>query len=276
MKKITHEQIVQKLAELIDYSLKNIETECVNKLREAYSTETEKSAKWALAQLSENARIASETNSYACQDCGVAVIFAELGIDAQLDRPLEESIDAGVVLGYKNARKSVADPISRLNTNNNAPAVVYVKTVLGDKLKLTYLAKGAGSENMSAIYMLTPSKGTDGIISSVIDCVKKAGANPCPPLVVGVGIGGTMDKAAVLSKYALVRKTGDPSPNEQIAELENKILDEINALNIGAQGLGGKTTALSVAIETFPTHIGMLPVAITLQCHSVRHGSVEL
>lgn len=276
MKKISHEQITEKLAALIDYSLKNVETECVNKLREAELSETSVPAKWAFSQLIENARIANQTNSYACQDCGVALIFAELGIDVKLDRPLEESINQGVISGYKNARKSIADPLTRLNTNDNSPAVVYIKTVAGDKLRLTYLAKGAGSENMSSVYMLTPSKGIDGIVNAVSDCVKKAGANPCPPLVVGVGIGGTMDKAAVLSKYALTRKTGQLSADEKIARLENELLEKINALNIGAQGLGGKTTALSVAVETFPTHIGMLPVAVTLQCHSVRHGSIEL
>lgn len=276
MKIIPHKLITEKLAALIDSCLKNVEDECVSKIALAEQSESCAPAKWALSQILANAAIAKETHSYACQDCGIAVVFARLGIDAKLEVPLEESINAAVTAGYKNARKSVADPLTRLNTETNAPAVIYIKTVPGDSLKLTYLAKGAGSENMSAIYMLTPSKGRQGIVGAVTDCVKRAGANPCPPIIVGVGVGGTMDKAAFLSKEALTRKTGAPSHDPDCAALEAEILKAINALGIGAQGLGGDNTALAVHVEKFPTHIGMLPVAVTIQCHSVRHGEVTL
>lgn len=276
MKIIENDKIVSATAELIDHALKNVEQNTCALISKALGMETSEPAKWALEQILCNADLAAKTCSYACQDCGLALVFVELGIGVQLTRPIEDSVNEGVILGYKNARKSACDPLSRTNTGNNAPAVIYVKTVSGDSLRISYLAKGAGSENMSRIYMLTPSKGRQGIIDSVVDCVKIAGANPCPPLVIGVGVGGTMDKAAVISKVALLRETGAPSANPDCAALERDILERVNQLGIGAQGLGGLTTALAVHVESYPTHIGMLPVAVTVQCHSVRHGSVLL
>lgn len=276
MKEYGRELIASALGKLIDEKLKSVETATVELIKNALSVETDENARWALDTILKNAEVANEQKCFACQDCGVAIIFAKVGRNAVLSCDLEDAINEGVRRGYAEARKSIAHPLSRLNTLDNTPAVIYTQIVEGDGVELSYLAKGAGSENMSAVYMLTPSKSEDGIVNAVVDCVVKAGANPCPPLVLGVGIGGTMDKACVLSKEALLRKTGEPSSDEQTALLEKRILTAVNETGIGAQGLGGKTTALAVHIETYPTHIGMLPVAVTVQCHSVRHGSVKL
>lgn len=276
MKTYSFEQIASALSELIDGKLKSVEPETIALLRAAYEKESSKSARWALKTVLENAETASKQACFACQDCGLALIFVTLGREARLECDLEAAVNEGVRRGYKDARKSCAHPLTRLNTGDNTPAIIYTELTDGDGLEIAYLAKGAGSENMSAVYMLTPSKGEDGIVAACVDCVKKAGANPCPPVILGVGVGGTMDKAALLSKKALLRPTGQPSSDERARALEERVLAEVNALNIGAQGLGGDTTALAVAVETFPTHIGTLPVAITVQCHSARHGKIVL
>ncbi len=276
MKTYGYEQIADALGRLIDGGLRCVEPQAAVLLNTAAAKETCEYARWALNMIKDNAEIAERDGCFACQDCGLAMVFATLGREAALTCDLSDAINEGVRRGYRDARKSAAHPLTRLNTGDNTPAVIYTDITDGDGLVLEWLAKGAGSENMSAVYMLTPSKGEDGIVSCVADCMKKAGANPCPPVVLGIGIGGTMDKAAVLSKRALLRPTGAPSADERAAALEKRILDEINGLNIGAQGLGGDTTALAVHVETYPTHIGMLPVAITVQCHSVRHGKIIL
>lgn len=276
MKVYRFEQIAEALNGLIHEKLRTVEPETVELLRAALARESSPSARWALEAIIENALIAKKDACFACQDCGLALIFVKLGRDARLECNLEDAVNEGVRRGYHDARKSCSHPLTRLNTGDNSPAVIYTELTEGDGLELSYLAKGAGSENMSAVYMLTPSKGEDGIVAACVDCVKKAGANPCPPVILGVGIGGTMDKAAVLSKKALLRSTGTPSQDERVRALEERILREVNALGIGAQGLGGDTTALAVAIEAYPTHIGMLPVAVTVQCHSVRHGKLVL
>lgn len=277
MRIIDTKTLISPLAAAIEKALTNVENSADSLLRRAAQKETEPAAKWALSKLVENNEVAKNTCSFACQDTGLAVVFAEVGQDLRLEgRLLREAIDEGVKLGYGDARKSVAHPLTRLNTHTNTPAIVHTEIVEGDGLKLTYLAKGAGSENMSKIYMLTPSKGRKGIVDSVVDCVKSAGANPCPPVILGIGIGGTMEKAALLSKKALTRESGKPNDNKDIALLEEDILCAVNALGIGAQGLGGDTTALAAAVEVFPTHIGMLPVAVNVQCHSVRHATVIL
>lgn len=276
MKTYGYDTIADALSGLIREKLCTVEKEALLLTQAALEKETCPAAAWALETIVENANIARENRFFACQDCGIALVFAYVGRNARLDCDLTEAINEGVRRGYRDARKSVADPLTRLNTGDNTPAVIYTEIVEGDGLTLEWMAKGAGSENMSAVYMLTPSKGEDGIVQSAVDCVKKAGANPCPPVILGVGVGGTMDKAAVLSKKALMRNTGEPSPDPQVAKLEKRILDAVNALKTGAQGLKGDTTALAVQMETFPTHIGMLPVAITVQCHSVRHGKITL
>lgn len=267
--------IVQPFAAAVEHALVHVDATADRCLRTACEKETSDAAKWALRQLVKNNEIARETNSFACQDTGLAVVFAQVGQELCLQgMPFCDAVNEAVALGYAQARKSVADPLTRVNTGTNTPAVLHTEIAAGDALKLTYLAKGAGSENMSKVYMLTPSKGRAGIVNAVLDCVKSAGANPCPPIVLGVGIGGTMEKAALLSKYALTRETGRCSENPDVAALEKEILDAVNALGIGAQGLCGDTTALFAAVETFPTHIGMLPVAVNVQCHSVRHATV--
>lgn len=276
MKFYDRTELIGAVSRLIDRSLRRVEDETVRLLEKAHKKESSSAAKWALSSICKNAELARLNDCFACQDCGLALLFVSLGRDAILTFDIEEALNEGVRIGYRDARKSVADPLNRDNTGDNTPAVIYTEIVEGDFIEVSYLAKGAGSENMSAVYMLTPSKGRDGIIECAVDCVKKAGANPCPPIILGIGIGGTMDKAAVLSKKALLRRTATENPNKDVAALEKDILSAVNALNVGAQGFGGETTALAVHAETFPTHIGMLPVAITIQCHSVRHGNVTV
>lgn len=276
MRTIDTSKISEPLGKAIAHALMNVEQSADALLGKASEKESSAPAKWALERLIENNEIARSTHSYACQDTGLAVVFVEVGQDLHLKgKLLSDAINEGVALGYREARKSVADPLTRLNTHTNTPAVIHTEIVEGDGLKLTYLAKGAGSENMSKVYMLTPSKGKAGIVNAVLDCISSAGANPCPPIIIGVGIGGTMEKAALLSKKALTRESGTLSDNAEAAALESEILFKVNELGIGAQGFGGDTTALSVAVETFPTHIGMLPVAVNVQCHSVRHATLE-
>lgn len=266
--------IAESLAEAIDYALKKIDPDTVRMLETAQREETNERAKWALGQILENARIAESGDCYPCQDTGVAMLFVRVGTEAAFDGDLAEALVRGVRGGYGEARKSIADPLTRVNTGDNTPPVVYYDLVRGSGLDITFLAKGAGSENMGGVRMLTPSKGRQGIINAVTEIVGEAGANPCPPVLLGVGVGGTMDKACLLSKLALIRKCGEPSPDPDTAALEADILSSVNMLGIGVQGLGGSHTALACAVETYPTHIGMLPVAVTLQCHSVRHAHI--
>lgn len=268
-------EITEKLARGIDASLKRVDCRVVDLLRTARAEETNRRAVWALDQILENDKIAERTDSYPCQDTGVAMLFVTVGTDARFDGDLAAALEEGVRRGYAQARKSIAHPLTRINTQDNTPAVIYYDAVSGDGLKVTFLAKGAGSENMGGVRMLTPSKGRQGIIDAVVNIVGEAGANPCPPILLGVGIGGTMDKACVLSKRALLRPCGEPHPDPLVASLEADILSAVNALGIGAQGLGGNHTALACAAEIFPTHIGMLPVAVTVQCHSVRHTEID-
>lgn len=275
MKEINANIIIEPLAKEIKHALMNVESETCQLVKNAIKKESSSLAVWALEQIDQNNTLAKETCSYACQDCGQAVLFVEVGQDVHITNSLENALNSAVELGYKDARKSVADPLTRQNTHTNTPAIIYYNIVEGETLSIVYLAKGAGSENMSQVFMLTPSKGESGIIDSVVKTVVDAGANPCPPLVIGVGIGGTMEKCAILSKKALTRKTGTPSQSSDIKALEDKILKAINQTKIGAQGFGGDTTALAVAVETAPTHIGMLPVAVNIQCHSVRHCKIE-
>lgn len=229
-----------------------------------------------LDKLLQNANIAAQKEVPICQDTGMAVFFVEIGKDVFIEgESLTEAINKGVAKGYTDGylRKSVVkDPLNRINTKDNTPAVIYYDFTDGDKIKLTFAPKGFGSENKGALKMLNPSDGVEGVIDFVIDTVRKAGPNPCPPMVVGVGIGGTMDKVCVLAKKALTRDINTSNPNPFYAELEEKLLTEINRLGIGAAGLGGTTTALGVNIETFPTHIAGLPAAVNINCHATRHA----
>ena len=241
------------------------------------SIETEKSevSKGVLKNLLKNAEIAHNKEVPICQDTGMAVFFVEIGGEIFIEGDtITEAINKGVSLGYTEGylRKSVvADPLDRINTKDNTPAVIHYDFVKGDKLKITFAPKGFGSENKSALKMLNPSDGIEGIIDFVTETVRKAGANPCPPMVIGVGIGGTMDKAAQLAKKALTRDIDASNEKPFYADLEKKLLDRINKLGIGPQGMGGTTTALAVNIETYPTHIAGLPVAVNVNCHATRH-----
>ncbi|HHY39503.1 MAG TPA: fumarate hydratase [Clostridia bacterium] len=228
----------------------------------------------------ENAETAARERMPICQDTGVTIVFLELGQDVRLvGGDLYEAVNEGVRRGYTNGylRKSVVDdPFLRRNTKDNTPAVIYTDIVPGDKLRIIVVPKGTGSENMSALKMMTPAQGMEGVKKFVVETVDKAGSNPCPPIIVGVGIGGMMDKAAQIAKKALLRPVGQPNPLPHIAKLESEILEEINKTGIGPQGLGGCVTALAVHIETYPTHIGALPVAVNIQCHAARHAEKTL
>ena len=250
-------------------------------LDEAGRKENSELARSVIERLSENIDVAKKCDVPVCQDTGIAVVFAEIGNLVHIEG---ESFDAAVNLGVKEAylegklRCSVVeDPFfNRKNTDDNTPAIIYTSFTEGDKIKLTALPKGFGSENMSAVRMFTPSATRDDIISFVVDTVKKAGSNPCPPIVVGIGMGGTFDYSCVLSKKALAREIDDINSKPEYAELEKDILEKINQLDIGPQGFGGRTTALAVKIESYPTHIAGLPVAVNICCHVARHMSVEI
>lgn len=232
-----------------------------------------------LGKIEQNYRIAEEDNVPICQDTGLACVFLEIGQDVHIEGNLKEAVDEGVRRGYTEGylRKScVRDPIDRVNTGDNTPAVIYYDIVPGDKIKITVAPKGFGSENMSRIKMLKPSDGLEGVKEFIIETVEAAGPNPCPPIVVGVGLGGTFDKAAYLAKKALMRPVNVRNENEFYAGLETELLEKINALGIGPQGFGGRTTALAVNIETLPTHIAGLPCAVNINCHVTRHKSAVL
>ena len=242
------------------------------------------SESWALGKeilerIVENYQIADRNDAPICQDTGVACVFLDIGQDVHIVGNLEEAIHEGVRQGYSEGylRKSVVgDPLERVNTRDNTPAFIYYNIVPGDKLEITVAPKGFGSENMSAIKMLRPSDGVQGVKDFVLQTVENAGPNPCPPIVVGVGIGGTFDKAALLAKKALMRPVDTSNPKPLYANLEKELLEAINALGIGPQGFGGATTALAVNIETFPTHIAGLPVAVNINCHVTRHKTEVL
>ena len=239
---------------------------------------------WALGQeilerIVENYQIADRDNVPVCQDTGVACVFLDIGQEVHIEGNLEDAVNEGVRQGYADGylRKSVvADPLDRVNTKDNTPAIIYYNIVPGDKLTVTVAPKGFGSENMSAIKMLRPSDGYEGVKQFILQTVEAAGPNPCPPIVVGVGIGGTFDKAAFLAKKALMRPLDVRSEKPLYAKLEAELLEEINALGIGPQGFGGGTTALAVNVESFPTHIAGLPVAVNINCHVTRHKTEVL
>lgn len=237
-------------------------------------------AREILDRIEENFELAAAENVPICQDTGVACVFLEIGQEVHVSGgDISDAVNEGVRQGYAEGylRKSVVrDPLDRVNTGDNTPAMIYYDIVPGDKIKITVAPKGFGSENMSQIKMLRPSDGIEGVKAFVLKAVEEAGPNPCPPIIVGVGIGGTFDKAALLAKKALLRETGTPSADPLYAKLEEELLEKINALGIGPQGFGGKTTALAVAVEHYPTHIAGLPVAVNINCHVARHKTEVL
>lgn len=265
---------------LIDINYKLSDDVC-KKICDAQKSERNSLAKKVICTMQSNLDAAKETGVPICQDTGMAVVFAEVGMDVKIesDKSFDEIINEGVHQAYLygHLRLSVVgDPLQRVNTNDNTPCVLYTSLVKGDKIKLTVAPKGFGSENMSKIKMFTPSASRDDIIAFIVDTVQNAGSNPCPPVVVGVGIGGTFDWAAHLSKKALTRSLDSENSNLFYAEMEKETLDKINALGIGPQGFGGDTTALKVNIEYYPTHIAGLPVAVNINCHVCRHKSCTI
>jgi len=250
-------------------------------LEKARRDEESPAGRGVLDAVLENARLAAADKIPLCQDCGTAVVFLEIGQDVHIaGGGLYDAVNEGVRRAYKEGylRKSiVARPFSaRRNTGDNTPAVIHADIVPGDRLKITVVPKGGGAENMAKLGMLLPSAGKQGIIDFVSNAVDEAWSNPCPPVIVGVGIGGTAEKAMALAKHALVRKVGEPSPDKETAALEREILDKVNKLGIGPMGYGGRVTALAVHVESFPAHITALPVAVNLQCHSARHRETIL
>lgn len=248
-------------------------------IQKAKSKETKGISKSILSDILDNQDIARQGNIPLCQDTGIVVVFLEVGIDVKINGDIYEAINKGVRLGYSEGylRKSVVNhPFTRENTKDNSPAIIHTKLVSGDKIKLHIAAKGGGSENMSTVVMLTPTEGIEGVKKLVLDTIFNAGGKPCPPIIVGIGIGGNFEKSAILAKEALLRELDDSSHDKSIKQLEDELYTEINELGVGPMGVGGDTTCLAVKINYFPMHIASLPVAINIQCHSARHIEVIL
>ncbi len=276
MRTINTDVIIQKVKELFIDANYNLPCDICESIKASIEKEENNLSKNILSKLVENAECAKDTNVPVCQDTGMAVVFLEIGQDVHIQGyDLENAVNEGVRLAYNEGylRKSVVcDPLfDRSNTNDNTPAVIYTKIVPGDKVKITACPKGFGSENMSRVKMFNPSATATDIEDFVLQCVKEAGGMPCPPIVVGVGIGGTFEYAAYLSKLALTRNINERNPNTNYANLEERLLSRINELDVGPQGFGGNTTALGVNIEYYPTHIAGLPVAVNIGCHVTRH-----
>jgi len=250
----------------------------VSAVKEAAGNEDERKAKNVLYKIVENYKTAKKGEYPLCQDTGIVVVFLEVGNDVKIEGDIYKAINRGVEAGYNKGylRKSVADPLTRKNTGTNTPCVVHTEIKPGNMLKISIMTKGAGAENKSAVKMLTPADGEEGIINFVLETVKKAGASACPPYIIGIGIGGNLERAPYLAKKALLREIGSSNTSKEAAALEKKILKQVNKLNIGPLGFGGITTALSVMVETFPCHIASLPVAVNIQCHSSRHKSITI
>lgn len=276
MREIAAEKITEAIRKMCIEASCDLPLDVEKLIVEAAEREISPFGQYSLQKIVKNIGIARENTVPMCQDTGMTLVFAEIGQDVHITGGLlDDAVNEGVRQGYQDGylRKSmVKDPLwERVNTNDNTPAVLYTTLVAGDQLKLVVMPKGAGSENMGGIKMLKPADGLAGVKQFVVDTVCRAGGNPCPPVIVGVGIGGSMEKAALLSKVALRREAGQPNSDARYAQLEKELLAEINRLGIGPQGFGGRVTALAVHIETYPTHIATLPVAVTLNCHAARH-----
>lgn len=274
MREITFDMIADAVRECVKVCGR-LTPSCKDALRESLKKESGSAAKFALSMLLENAETAETEHLAVCQDTGMAVFYAKIGQDVHITGGLfDDAVNEGVRRGYAECgwRASVLDPLTRVNTKDNTPAVIHIELTEGDKIVLDFLPKGFGSENMSRLFMLTPSAGIQGVEDSIVEAVRLAGANPCPPVIVGVGIGGTAEKAMETAKRQLLRPVGEPSHDPELAALERRCLDRINALGIGAQGFGGDTTAFAVHCGVFPTHIASLPVAVNIQCNAMRHG----
>ena len=279
MREIHVDQITRAIRELAIRANTELGEDVLNCFKESLSREESPTGKDILLRLIENAEIARSEQIPMCQDTGLAVVFVEMGQDVHIvGGTLREAIEEGVRQGYSEGylRKSACHPFTRQNTGDNTPAVIHIDLVAGEGFKLVFAPKGGGSENMSRVTMLTPAVGVEGVKEFVVQRVKESGPNPCPPTIVGVGIGGTFEQAALLAKKALLRPLGSDNPDPELDRLEKAWLEEINRLGIGPQGLGGRITSLAVHVNMMPCHIASLPVAVNIQCHAARHKEVEL
>ncbi len=279
MRQINLEDITKLVKEAVIKVNYNLDKSLVSLIRKAKENETSNLSKSILSDILENQEIAKEGNIPLCQDTGVVVVFLEIGNKVIYDGDIYQAINEGVRQGYNEGylRKSMVDhPFNRVNTQDNTPAIIHTKIIQGDKIKMKIAAKGGGNENMSKVTMLTPTEGIEGVKKLVLDTIFNAGGRPCPPLIVGIGIGGNLERSALLAKEAIFRDLDDSSDDEVIQKLEKDLYKEINALGVGPMGVGGVTTCLAVKINYYPMHIASLPVAINIQCHSARHTEVEL
>jgi fumarate hydratase subunit alpha len=281
MREIKTADITQTVSQMCQEANFILGEDVVAALKKAHQQEKSDVGKQALDQILQNAEIAAAERIPLCQDCGLAVVFLDLGQDVHITGgDLYKAVEEGVRQGYEKGylRKSVVkQPFSaRINTKDNTPPIVHTRIVPGERLKITVAPKGGGSENMSRVTVLKPAQGRKGVIDFVVNTTVEAGSNPCPPLIIGVGIGGTIEQAALIAKRALLREVGKPNPDPEVAELEAELLKRINASGVGPQGFGGSTMALAVHVETFPSHIASMPVAVNIQCHSARHKEATL
>jgi fumarate hydratase subunit alpha len=273
VRKIPCRTITETVKRLFTEANTELGKDVLSAVRRARRDETSERARHTLRQIEENAQIARKEKAALCQDTGLAVIFAEVGQDARVvDGDFSEAVQEGVRRAYGEGffRKSICDPLTRKNTGDNTPAVIHTEIVPGDRIRITVMPKGGGSENSSSLHMLLPTAGIEGIRKAVVETVERAGPNPCPPVIVGVGIGGSMDRASTLAKKALLRPLGEKQQDRRLAKIERELLKDINKLGIGPQGYGGKTTALAVQVLMEPCHIASLPVAVNIQCHAAR------
>lgn len=274
MRELKTKDLTKIIESLLISSVEEIPSDVLDRLEEGKKLEKSPLGKEILIKIIENDFYAKENHLPICQDTGIVVCFLEIGYDVHFDGDIYQAISLGVKNAYVNGylRKSVVnDPIERINTKDNTPAIIHIKLVPGTNVKITVAPKGGGSENMSLVKMLIPSDGIEGIKKLVLDTVFTAAGKPCPPIIIGIGIGGNFEKCAILAKEALLRNLNDENPNPTLAKLEKEIKDEVNMLGIGPMGFGGTTTCLAVKIETYPCHIASLPVGINIQCHVARH-----
>ena len=279
MREISAAAVTSAVRELFIDANQRLGDDILAKFESCLRHETSGIARGVLEELRENAAIAREEGSPVCQDTGLAILFVEIGQDLHVSGgDLRAAINEGVRQGYAQGylRKSVCDPFSRANTGDNTPAVIHYDIVPGDRMRIIAMPKGGGAENMSRVEMLTPAAGLRGVEDLVVETVERAGANPCPPTIIGVGVGGTIERSAILAKRALLRKMGERNPDAEIAGIEKRLLERVNALGIGPMAYGGDTTSLDVFMEVEPCHIASLPVTVNIQCHAARHKEAVL
>jgi len=271
---ISSKKIIEVVRDLCIDANYNLGNDVLRAFDKAIEAEESATGIEVLKELKENARIAREEKAPICQDCGLAVVFIDIGQDVHITGGnFEEAVNEGVRQGYEDGylRKSACHPITRKNTGDNTPAIIHIQIVPGDKMKIVFAPKGGGAENMSRVTMLTPAAGIEGVKDFVVNRVKESGSNPCPPTVIGVGVGGTFERSAILAKKAILRDIGNRNPDPELATIEEEILTRINKLGIGPMGYGGNTTSFDVFLEIEPCHIASLPVAVNIQCHAARH-----